>query len=126
MIIDDEKFLRKYFGTTNKIEFTCGKEVNFDTKEITYYNNRIDIPYVGRDSDDNPIISTLTLKSTNDYFTSKSSIDVSLCSIANDMLKIARPIQVSLNIYIYIIIIVIKIFSFKKIKKFVLHIILII
>jgi len=63
---------------------------NFEKKEITYYNNRIDLPILN-----NNINTVLTIKSTNDYFSSNSNNDVSLCTIANEMLKIARPIQVN-------------------------------
>ncbi|ORX84993.1 hypothetical protein BCR32DRAFT_242103 [Anaeromyces robustus] len=95
LIIDDTDFLKEYYpseGNVKQIEFTCGSQQNYQKKIITYYNNRIDLPIFS-----NNAMTTLTIKSTNDYFNSNSNKDVSLCSVANEMLKIARPIQYPLN-----------------------------
>ncbi|KAG4092587.1 hypothetical protein H8356DRAFT_950382 [Neocallimastix lanati (nom. inval.)] len=92
LIIRDKEFLTTYYSQSSPIEFICGMDPNFEKKEITYYNNRIDLPILN-----NNINTVLTIKSTNDYFSSNSNNDVSLCTIANEMLKIARPIQYPLN-----------------------------
>jgi len=89
---NNKDFLKNYYNSNSPIEFTCGPSVDYDHKYVTYYNNRIDLPVKI-----NNTISTLTIKGTNDYLNSKSTSDISLCSVANDMLKIARPIQYPLN-----------------------------
>jgi len=89
LIIKDSDFLEKYYSQTEPIEFVCGIDPNYEKKEITYYNNRIDLPIIT-----NNINTVLSIKSTNDYFNSNSNNDVSICTVADEMLKIARPIQV--------------------------------
>jgi hypothetical protein len=92
LIIKDSDFLEKYYSQTEPIEFVCGIDPNYEKKEITYYNNRIDLPIIT-----NNINTVLSIKSTNDYFNSNSNNDVSICTVADEMLKIARPIQYPLN-----------------------------
>ncbi|ORX47298.1 hypothetical protein BCR36DRAFT_413649 [Piromyces finnis] len=95
LVIEDQRILDLYSsdgGAINKLEYTCGASVDFQKKIITYSNNRIDLPILT-----NGVQNVLTIKSTNDYFSTNKNVDVSLCSITNDMLKIARPIQYPLN-----------------------------
>jgi len=91
LVISEKKVIDEYYASENvdEIVFTCGEKPDYENKLITYSNNRIDLPIMKND-----VQSTLTIKSTNDYNNTKEENEVTLCSIANNMLKIARPIQV--------------------------------
>ncbi|OUM64151.1 hypothetical protein PIROE2DRAFT_9113 [Piromyces sp. E2] len=100
LIIDDERVIKEYYkeyytsGNNYELVFTCGTNANYKDKHIFYYNNRVDLPILNNGTE-----TVLTIKSTNDYFNTNENSDTanSLCSIANSMLKIARPIQYPLN-----------------------------
>eukprot|EP00833_Pecoramyces_ruminatium_P017875 jgi/Orpsp1_1/1191907/evm.model.d7180000089309.1 len=72
-------------------EFKCGNEANYENNTITYYDNyRIEVPI----NDDQTII----LKSMNDIDKSVQT-DNMRCSIYDEIIKIAKPMQFPYNTF---------------------------